>query len=287
MQKYYWWDAESHKIATHSVTNTFHYTKFTCEAGWNFRFHNIRFLWGTDQTGAIMCKDQPSNDRYCYAYNRSFLSLGHRRMRRSGAPSQLLGNAVKKPRFVPPGASTSFSVADSKPLTPNLGLGNVLDKVSLEILSIYDPDFRFLLYFAPHFLILWILFPLYLILQIQRSLAAPAASNITEGNVQPKAPPALSKALARVLSATESKENEDEAGHQNPGLGDFAEDCKAAGKKHAYLLFVLPSFFLASSPHFLVPLTWNVNRGGEGDTQEGRSRGNGALTKWDSLDLEP
>uniref|UniRef100_A0A3B5B219 Uncharacterized protein n=1 Tax=Stegastes partitus TaxID=144197 RepID=A0A3B5B219_9TELE len=28
-------------------------------------------------------------------------------MRRSGAPSQLLGNAMKKPRFVPPGASTS------------------------------------------------------------------------------------------------------------------------------------------------------------------------------------
>uniref|UniRef100_A0A3Q0S1V0 RAD54 homolog B n=1 Tax=Amphilophus citrinellus TaxID=61819 RepID=A0A3Q0S1V0_AMPCI len=75
-------------------------------------------------------------------------------MRRSGAPSQLLGNAVKKPRFVPPGASTSFSVAESKPLTPNLGLGNVLDKVSffsysLEILSIYDLDFSFLLYFFP------------------------------------------------------------------------------------------------------------------------------------------
>uniref|UniRef100_A0A669B7D1 RAD54 homolog B n=1 Tax=Oreochromis niloticus TaxID=8128 RepID=A0A669B7D1_ORENI len=34
-------------------------------------------------------------------------------MRRSGAPSKLLGNAVKKPRFVPPGACTSLSVAES------------------------------------------------------------------------------------------------------------------------------------------------------------------------------
>uniref|UniRef100_A0A671UMA3 RAD54 homolog B n=1 Tax=Sparus aurata TaxID=8175 RepID=A0A671UMA3_SPAAU len=33
-------------------------------------------------------------------------------MRRSGAPSQLLGNAVKKPRFMPPGACTA---AESKP----------------------------------------------------------------------------------------------------------------------------------------------------------------------------
>lgn len=51
-------------------------------------------------------------------------------MRRSGAPSQLLGNAVKKPRFVPPGASTSCPVAESKPLTPKLGLGNALEKVN-------------------------------------------------------------------------------------------------------------------------------------------------------------
>lgn len=50
-------------------------------------------------------------------------------MRRSGAPSRLLGNAVKKPRFVPPGASTSCIAPESKPLNPKLGLGNVLDKV--------------------------------------------------------------------------------------------------------------------------------------------------------------
>uniref|UniRef100_A0A3B4GSL9 Uncharacterized protein n=1 Tax=Pundamilia nyererei TaxID=303518 RepID=A0A3B4GSL9_9CICH len=51
-------------------------------------------------------------------------------MRRSGAPSKLLGNAVKKSRFVPPGACTSLSVAQSKPLTPKLGSGNALDKVN-------------------------------------------------------------------------------------------------------------------------------------------------------------
>ncbi|XP_039885593.1 DNA repair and recombination protein RAD54B [Simochromis diagramma] len=112
-------------------------------------------------------------------------------MRRSGAPSKLLGNAVKKPRFVPPGACTSLSVAQSKPLTPKLGSGNALDK-------------------------------------IQRSLATPGASK-TEFNVQPEAAPALSKVLARVLSATESKENEAETKHQNPGLGASAEDFKPAG----------------------------------------------------------
>uniref|UniRef100_A0A8D3B974 RAD54 homolog B n=1 Tax=Scophthalmus maximus TaxID=52904 RepID=A0A8D3B974_SCOMX len=51
-------------------------------------------------------------------------------MRRSAAPSQLLGNAVKKTRFMPPGASTSCPVTESKPLTPKLGLGNALEKVN-------------------------------------------------------------------------------------------------------------------------------------------------------------
>ena len=69
-----------------------------------------------------------------------FLSLGdrllwvdNRRMRRSGAPSQLLGNAVKKPRFMPPGACTA---AESKPLTPKFGLGNALQKVNFFFYSI-------------------------------------------------------------------------------------------------------------------------------------------------------
>uniref|UniRef100_A0A667X0T5 RAD54 homolog B n=1 Tax=Myripristis murdjan TaxID=586833 RepID=A0A667X0T5_9TELE len=52
-------------------------------------------------------------------------------MRRSGAPSQLLGNAVKKARFVPPGPSPSCVVADAKPLSPKLSLGNTLDKIIL------------------------------------------------------------------------------------------------------------------------------------------------------------
>lgn len=52
------------------------------------------------------------------------------RMRRSGAPSQLSGNAVKKPRFVPPGTSTLCPVAESKPLNPKPGLGNALEKVN-------------------------------------------------------------------------------------------------------------------------------------------------------------
>lgn len=51
-------------------------------------------------------------------------------MRRSGAPSQLLGNAVKKPRFVPPAASALCPVAESKPLNPKPGLGNALEKVN-------------------------------------------------------------------------------------------------------------------------------------------------------------
>lgn len=110
-------------------------------------------------------------------------------MRRSGAPSQILGNVVKKPRFVPPGASSSFSVTESKSLGPRPSLGNALYKV-------------------------------------QRSLSAPVL-NKTGGNVLPKATqdaPALSRVLARVLSATESKENEAVLQYQNPGSGDFAED---------------------------------------------------------------
>uniref|UniRef100_A0A3Q2CPW0 RAD54 homolog B n=1 Tax=Cyprinodon variegatus TaxID=28743 RepID=A0A3Q2CPW0_CYPVA len=57
-------------------------------------------------------------------------------MRRSGAPSQLLGNAAKKPRFLPPGASALYPVTESKPLVSKHGLENALDKVSLsKILS--------------------------------------------------------------------------------------------------------------------------------------------------------
>ncbi|XP_047455730.1 DNA repair and recombination protein RAD54B [Mugil cephalus] len=111
-------------------------------------------------------------------------------MRRSGAPSQLLGNAVKKPRFVPPGASTSFPVAESKPLASKPGMVNALHKV-------------------------------------QRSLAAPAVSKAPCSD-QSSAAPALSRALARVLGATESKENEAAAKCQS---GDCAEDEKTTGEE--------------------------------------------------------
>lgn len=51
-------------------------------------------------------------------------------MRRSAAPSQLLGNAVKKPRFLPPGASSPSFACEPKHLSPKPGLGNALEKVS-------------------------------------------------------------------------------------------------------------------------------------------------------------
>ncbi|RVE62649.1 hypothetical protein OJAV_G00159220 [Oryzias javanicus] len=105
-------------------------------------------------------------------------------MRRSGAPSQLLGNAVKKPRFVSP--SSSFQT-QSKPLEPKPGLVNTLDKV-------------------------------------QRSLSVAVESEIS--NVSAKSSlsnPGLSRALARVLSATESKENEADT-KPVPGLKDLTED---------------------------------------------------------------
>ncbi|XP_078143332.1 DNA repair and recombination protein RAD54B [Centroberyx gerrardi] len=114
-------------------------------------------------------------------------------MRRSGAPSQLLGNAVKKPRFVPPGASPSGLVANAKPLAPKLSLGNALDKV-------------------------------------QRSLTAPAVSKAGL-DVQPSAgpDPGMSRALARVLSAAESKENETDTEYLHTTTEEYAEDNRPAG----------------------------------------------------------
>ncbi|XP_034030765.1 DNA repair and recombination protein RAD54B [Thalassophryne amazonica] len=116
-------------------------------------------------------------------------------MRRSGAPSQLFGNALKKPRFVPPGASTTHPVAaHSAPLTLKHGLDNALEKV-------------------------------------HRSPAAPALSTL-DCDVQPRpgqAAPALSRALALVLSATESKENEAEAESFHTTTRDFTEHDTTAG----------------------------------------------------------
>lgn len=54
-------------------------------------------------------------------------------MRRSGAPSQLLGNAMKKPRFMPPASSSSYTVPEIKPFSPKPGLGNTLEKVTFSL----------------------------------------------------------------------------------------------------------------------------------------------------------
>ncbi|XP_038146971.1 DNA repair and recombination protein RAD54B [Cyprinodon tularosa] len=114
-------------------------------------------------------------------------------MRRSGAPSQLLGNAAKKPRFLPPGASALYPVTESKPLVSKHGLENALDKV-------------------------------------HRSLSASVVTKTT-CSVQAEtsqAPPGLSKVLARVLSATETKENLIETKYED-STSDHTEDVNLSG----------------------------------------------------------
>ncbi|KAM9404599.1 DNA repair and recombination protein RAD54B isoform 2-T2 [Salvelinus alpinus] len=104
-------------------------------------------------------------------------------MHRSGAPSQVFGKMAKKPRFVPPGASLAGppdppvgTLLEPEPLAPKLALGNVLNKV-------------------------------------QRSLSAPApplALPVRAFSLAKSSPqaPGLSRALARVLGAADSKKNE-------------------------------------------------------------------------------
>ncbi|KAA8591594.1 hypothetical protein FQN60_016968 [Etheostoma spectabile] len=162
--------------------------------------------WDTPCCGSYIPTDEPPNPASLPAldnltgqeHRNGLVRVASSRMRRSGAPSQLFGNAVKKPRFMPPGVSTSCLLPESKPLSPKLGLGNALEKV-------------------------------------QKSLAAPAQSK-TEYDVQFKAAqpaPALSRALARVLSAAESKENEAEREHANTGLAENTEDNRpAASQQH-------------------------------------------------------
>lgn len=96
-------------------------------------------------------------------------------MRRSGAPSQLLGNQLKKSRFVAPAPSNLNISTHNQLFTPKHGSVDVLDKV-------------------------------------QRRLA-PVAPRKTGPDVPCKdaqAAPSWSRALSLVLSATESKENEAE-----------------------------------------------------------------------------
>lgn len=72
---------------------------------------------------------------------------------------------------------------------------------------------------------------------VQRSPAA--ALSRTEYEVKLKAvpaAPALSRALARVLSATESKEHEVETEHPDTGLEEKAWDNRPTGKRQSWLL---------------------------------------------------
>ncbi|KAM9404688.1 uncharacterized protein ACWYII_028409 isoform 1-T2 [Salvelinus alpinus] len=125
-------------------------------------------------------------------------------MRRSGAPSQVFGNMSKKPRFVPPGASLAGppdppvgTLLEPEPLAPKLALGNVLNKV-------------------------------------QRSLSVPAlplALPVKAFSLAKSSPqaPGLSRALARVLGAADSKKNElepEDPSFTEENTGDPA-DCNA------------------------------------------------------------
>ncbi|KAF7227295.1 transcript variant X1 [Nothobranchius furzeri] len=119
-------------------------------------------------------------------------------MRRSAAPSQLLGNATKKPRFAPPGATGLFLRPESKPSASKLSLDNAPDK-------------------------------------IQKSLLTPV-ENKTSLDVRPKpshTSPALSKALARVLGATEIKENEAETNDPSSRSEGCTENKTLSGRNQS------------------------------------------------------
>lgn len=62
-----------------------------------------------------------------------------------------------------------------------------------------------------------------LLLQVHRSLSVAVESEINVSAKTSQTAPALSRALARVLSATESKENEADT-KSVPGLRDLTED---------------------------------------------------------------
>lgn len=70
-------------------------------------------------------------------------------------------------------------------------------------------------------------------LKVQRNLTAAAVVCNVECEVRPKAvqaAPALSRALALVLNATESKENEAEEEHSDHDTEESPKDTKLSGK---------------------------------------------------------
>lgn len=82
------------------------------------------------------------------------------------------------------------------------------------------------------------------VLQVQRSLVGSL-----HYAVQPKASqpvPALSRALARVLCATESKENKTETEDPDKGSGDYAENNTTTGEIHRQHL-VWTTFVISAS----------------------------------------
>ena len=68
------------------------------------------------------------------------------------------------------------------------------------------------------------------LLQVQRSLSAPVVSKMACKAETRQTAPGLSRVLARVLGATECKENEADTKYGNPGPGDCVEDKNPAGE---------------------------------------------------------
>lgn len=72
--------------------------------------------------------------------------------------------------------------------------------------------------------------------KVQRTLTVPVLFN-TECEIRPRAvqaAPALSRALARVLNATESKENEREEKHSDTDVEENTKSIRPSGKANFY-----------------------------------------------------
>lgn len=94
-----------------------------------------------------------------------------------------------------------------------------------EVLTLF-----YMVFFSNLFLMMHYNFPY--VLKVQRNLTAAVVCN-AECEVRPKAvqaAPVLSRVLARVLNATESKENEAEEQHSDHDMGESLKDTKPSGK---------------------------------------------------------